>query len=264
MKSLIETFGTNKAFIGMVHLRPTTGYPNHPGMAALIDWAVGDAVALQKGGAHGICIENDNDQPHTILISDAQKQCVEEATKAVQAAVTIPVGIGILLNDWKAALDIAKATNAAFVRIDVFVDRVDCPAGQGVIEPEAEKIVAYRKAIGAENVAIFADIQVKHKILLEVGKPLTLSAQQAFDAGADAVTVTGTATGQETPLEDVRQVKKAFPDRVVLIGAGVNAANVQEQFEIADGAFVGSSLKTADDHVDEVKVRAITDLISVL
>lgn len=256
--------GSAKSFIGMVHLRPTPGYPKHPGMQEFVQWAVDDAMAIEAGGGDAICIENDCDQPHTITISEEQKQAMIAATHAIQEKVSIPVGIGVLLNDWKAALDIAKETKAAFVRIDVFVDRVDCPDGQGIIEPEASKIMEYRKSIGADDVLVYADIQVKHKILLEKNKPLTVSAEQAFAAGADGVIVTGTATGVETPVEYIASIKKSFPNQTVLIGAGVNADNVEEQLSIADGAFIGSSLKTPDDHVDVVKVKEIVDKIKAL
>ncbi len=257
--SFEDIFGKKKAFLGMVHLRPTVGYPNHPGIDKFIAHAVTDATALESGGSHGICIENDRDDPHTILVTTEQEQCILKATQAVVNAVSIPVGVGVLLNDWRAALNIAKKAGCAYVRIDVFVDRVQC--NQGIIEPEADAIIAYRKKIGAEHIAIFADIQVKHKILLEKGKDLITSAQQAMDAGAAAVTVTGTATGEETPIADVRHVKEAFPEFPVLIGAGVNLNNAHEQFSVADGAFVGSSLKTAEDAVDEEKVRAIISMI---
>ena len=80
----------------------------------------------------------------------------------------VPVGLGVLLNDWRAALAIAKVTNAAFVRLDFFVDKVRIAAG--VIEPQPDAVLDYRKKIGAENVALFTDIQVKYSELLEPGK----------------------------------------------------------------------------------------------
>lgn len=257
-------FQKKKTFIGMVHLRPTAGYATHPGMDALIRLAIDDAIALERGGADGICVENDRDQPHVIRVTTETRNCIEQAIRAIQAQVHIPVGVGVLLNDWKAALDIAHATGCAFVRIDVFVDRVECPDGQGVIEPEAKQIVAYRHTIGADAVAIFADIQVKHKMLLEHDKPLTVSAQQAIDASADAVIVTGAATGQETPLERITLVKNAFPHFPVYIGAGVNVDNVSQQLSIADGAFVGTSLKTKYDTIDQEKVRLLTERFQTL
>jgi membrane complex biogenesis BtpA family protein len=227
-------------------------------MEALIAAAVADARALEAGGADGICIENDRDQPHVILVTEETRACIEQAVAAVRAAVHIPVGVGVLLNDWKAALDIAHACGGSFVRIDVFVDRVECPDGQGVIEPEADRIVTYRSEIDAEDIAIFADIQVKHKRLLENDKPLTVSAQEAIKAGADAVIVTGPATGQETPIERIALVKGVFPHFPVFVGAGVNANNAGQQLQIADGAFVGTSLKDEYDTIDQSKVEHLS------
>lgn len=264
MISLQSIFGTTKPLIGMVHILPTTGYEKHPGLDACIAQAVADAKAIEAGGGDGILVENDNDQPHTITISEAQKECIRRVTAAVRAAVTIPVGVNVLLNDWKATLDIARVTRCAFVRIDVFVDRVDCPGGQGIIEPEAEKIIAYRRRIGGKQIALFADIQVKHKMLLEDGKTLATSARQARNAGADGVIVSGKFTGVETPIEKIIAVKCVFPDFPVLVGSGLTIDNSTEQFTHANGGIVGTWLKDVYGSVSEERVRALKENIQQL
>ncbi|MFH1426439.1 MAG: BtpA/SgcQ family protein [Candidatus Kerfeldbacteria bacterium] len=259
MELFQSIFGTHYPFIGMVHLLPTVGYDDHPGMYDFIAHAVAEAKALEAGGVHGVLVENDRDHPHTILVSDDQKKCILEAVKAVRAAVSVPVGVDVLLNDWKAALDIAKEGGGRYVRIDVFVDRVSCD--QGVIEPEADAIIAYRKKIGAEDVALFTDIQVKHKTMLDSGKQLPTSAKQAIEAGADALVITGTETGKETSLDHVREVKKVFPDMPILIGSGINASNAKEQFAVADGAIVGTALKNSEGKSDSARVQEIISII---
>ncbi len=83
----------------------------------------------------------------------------------------IPVGLEVLLNDWRASLANCKVNGATFVRLDFFVDRVRIAAG--IIDPEPEAVViAYRNRLGAEGVALFTDIQVKYSELLEPGKPI--------------------------------------------------------------------------------------------
>jgi membrane complex biogenesis BtpA family protein len=258
MLSVLQSiFKTEKPFIGMVHLRPTVGYTDYPGDDAFLNHAIADAQALIDGGVDGVLIENDRDQPPTILVTAEQHDCIAKAVTAIRGITSLPIGVGVLLNDWRASLDIAHTHGCQFVRIDVFVDRVSCPAG--VIEPEAEHIMAHRKSIGAEGIAVFADIQVKHKTLLETRKTLTQSAAQAITAGAAGVVITGEATGQETPLSRIQEVKNAYPNFPVLVGAGITEQNVAEQFAVCDGAFIGTSLKDEHDRVDVARVQQLSE-----
>ncbi|PIW37209.1 MAG: photosystem I assembly BtpA [Candidatus Kerfeldbacteria bacterium CG15_BIG_FIL_POST_REV_8_21_14_020_45_12] len=262
MKIIADIFGTAKPVIGMVHLQPSVGYPGHPGMDNYIAHAVKTAKSLVKGGVHGILVENEFDRPHSITVSPEVEACILEVTKAISSAVSVPVGVDVLLNDWRASLNIAKTAGCAFVRIDVFVDHVTCKWGE--IEPEADKIIEYREQIGAENIALFTDIQVKHKRMLNPEKLLTQSADEARAAGADAVIVTGAWTGEETPIENVKLVQKHLPGFPVMIGAGITLDNIHEQFSVADGAIVGTSLKNDDGEVDREKVSALLEAISDL
>ncbi len=246
----------------MVHLLPTVGYEEHPGMDEFINDAVDTAKELEKGGVHGILIENEFDHPHTISVNPEQEACILEATRAVQNAVAIPVGIDVLLNDWKASLNIAQSINCAFVRIDVFVDNVTCKYGD--IKAEAKEIMEYKDQIGAKKVALFADIQVKHKEMLDKEKTLTQSATEALEAGADAIIVSGNLTGEETPLEYIQEVKNAHPEAQILIGAGITTENVISQFEKADGAFVGTSFKKRNGKITKEKVEELMNIIETL
>jgi hypothetical protein len=259
MKLFLDHFGVPRPFIGMVHLLPTVGHEGHPGLNTYLEHAVREAKTLAAGGAHAALVENDHDQPHLITVAPEHADCIQKAAQAVRDAVTIPVGVNVLLNDWKAALDIAKACNLEFIRIDVFVDEVDCV--QGRIKPQAAEIIAYRKQIGAENVLLFTDIQVKHKSMVDPNKDLLTSAKEAIDAGSDALVVTGDFTGDETPVDDLRRVKQAFPAMPLLAGAGVTAENIAEQIAVADGVIVGTSLKNELEQVDIDKVRAIVSQI---
>ena len=257
--SLLESlFNVKKPINGMLHLPPTDGYSGFPGLDEFVEFAVEEAIALEQGGVHAILIENDNDHPHTVLIKPKQISSFFTAAKEISKAVSVPIGFDVLLNDWQAALDLAKENDGVFIRIDVFVDRVDSPAGH--IEPEAPQIMAHRKYIDAEHIAVFADIQPKHKTLLEEGKPLTRSAQQAIEAGADALVVSGEQTGMETALSDIEQVKQMFPETPLIIGSGLNAENIQDQLREADGAIVGTSLKNANERIDIEKVKQLVSL----
>ena len=71
---------------------------------------------------------------------------------------------------------------------------------------------------------------------------LTQSARDAQLAGADVLIMTGSATGQATPLDAVSEVKDVVKLPVV-VGSGTTSENVVTVLERADGAIVGSALK---------------------
>jgi predicted TIM-barrel enzyme len=121
------------------------------------------------------------------------------------------------------------------------------------------EIIAYRRKLKAEHVAVLADIQVKYSELLEE-KSLATSARQAVAGGAAAVIVTGTATGDMPALTDLQEAREAVGDFPVLVGSGTTPANVTELFQYADGAIIGTALKSGsepDDRVVEDKVRQL-------
>jgi hypothetical protein len=89
---------------------------------------------------------------------------------------------------------------------------------------------------------IFADIQVKHTHMVLPTVSIEDSANAAIGCGADAIIVTGTHIGKETPMEIIKRVK-AISSIPVVIGSGVKPANIKEQLKVADAAIIGSSLK---------------------
>lgn len=239
-------FGKGKRFvIGMVHLLPlpgTMGFEDN--MEEISDQAVHDAKTLADAGVDAVMVENMGDNPLGETLDTEQRVALAAVAARVKDAVDIPVGIDAAFNDYKAALSIAKAIDASFVRIPVFVDTVMYFGG--TIHPCARDAMKYRKQIWADNVRIFADVQVKHTFPVNDRITIEDSAKQAKGCGADAIIVTGTSIGEETPLELMERVKKVV-DIPIIAGSGVNPDNVNAQFEVADGAIVGSSLKEDKD-----------------
>ncbi|WP_243108574.1 BtpA/SgcQ family protein [Clostridium rectalis] len=256
MNRFYELFKDKKAIIGMVHLLPLPGSAMFDGdMEKVYSQAIHDTKVLEEGGVAALMVENFGDMPYSKELSLEQSTALAAVAAVVKENTKLPVGIDAAFCDYKSAIACAKATGADFVRLAVFVDTVECFAG--ILEPCCAQALKYRKQIDAQEVMIFADIQVKHTHMLVENVDIIESASVAVNCGADAVIVTGLATGMETPIETVKRVK----DNVscpVIIGSGVNCKNIKEQMNIADGAIVGSSLKydnvvTNKVHIDKVK-----------
>lgn len=247
-----EIFKTEKPIIGMVHLLALPGTPNFNGdINEIYKKAISEAKALEEGGANGIMVENDGDMPFSINLEIEQTAALAALTAVVKEHVNIPVGVDAAFSDYKSALACAKAARADFVRIPVFIDTV--VSFSGTMHPCADQALRYRKKINAEEIMILADIQVKYTNLLVPNTPIEQSASFAEISGADAIIVTGTHTGGETPIETVKKVKDVVKIPV-FIGSGTKKENAKEQLDIADGAIVGSSLKT-DGKIDVKKVK---------
>lgn len=249
-----------KIIIGMVHCLPlpgTVGYKNN--MGSLIKQAIEDAKTLEKAGVDAIIIENTGDGPFNITLDNIQITALSVVSALVSEKVTIPIGIDAAMNDYKTALSIAKVINADFIRIPIFVDTVEFYGG--IIKPCAREATLYRRSIGAEDVKIFADIQVKHTHMLVPTVSIEDSANAAISCGADAIIVTGTHTGAETPIEIIRRIK-AISSIPVIIGSGVNKNNIKTQLDIADGAIIGSGLKVGGNIENPISLELTLDIVN--
>jgi hypothetical protein len=111
MPSRVErAFGTSRPLIGVVHLPPLPGYAGCPGMPALIEHALADLEAFQRGGLAGVLVENEHDRPHRVEAARETIASIAVITRElVRAASSIAVGVEILLNDPEASLAAALA-----------------------------------------------------------------------------------------------------------------------------------------------------------
>ncbi len=260
MSRFTTLFSRPKPLIGMIALPPLPGYPAFSTIDALIEAALADLAALEQGGVDGVLVENDFDQPHTLLAGAEIIAAMTRVTREVVSRAQVPVGIEVLLNDWRASLAVAAATGARFIRLDFFVDRVRSKLG--VIEPEPAAVLAYRTKIRADSVLIFSDLQVKYSTPADGRKPMGQSSREAAAAGADAVIVTGTETGiGPTPADLAAAHAGGLP---VLIGSGLSPANLAELGPLADGYIVGTSLRSGRQGTDRVVPSLVATLVGAL
>ena len=261
MSGLGELFGVSKALIGMVHLLPLPGSPRWGGsMEAVIERALEDARALAAGGMDALLVENHGDVPFSRERVDAGTvAAMARVIAELRRVVRLPVGVNVLKNDAQSALAVATAAGACFIRVNVYSGAV--VADQGIIQSEAATVLRYRRLLAAD-VKIFADVQAKHGMPLA---PVELE-QEARDCVArglaDALVVSGKATGESTSLEDVKRVRAAVSETPLLVGSGVTPESVAELLSVADGAIVGTFLKRdgrLGNPVDPERVKRLVE-----
>jgi hypothetical protein len=258
MQKIEKVFGKKEnILIGMIHLPPLLSIKGFTKMENILKKALKDLNSLQRAGFDGALIENDDDKPHTELANPAQIACFTSVAREVVRAASIPIGVQVMLNDWRASISIAKIAGAHFTRLDVFIDHVTCEWGE--IKPDPKEIYAYKKSIFPE-LLLLTDIQVKCKTMVNP-RPLAESARLAFKNGSDGVVITGAATGRETPFQKLQEVRDVFPDKPIFVGAGLTAKNANRQLLVANGAIVGTFIKTSAS-IDIVKAKQLKKVVS--
>jgi membrane complex biogenesis BtpA family protein len=154
------------------------------------------------------------------------------------------VGVNVLRNDTVAALSIASVCGARFVRVNVHVGAT--ATDQGVIEGRAAETLRLRRAL-ASPVEIWADVRVKHGQSL-AHADIALEAEDAVRRGhADALVVSGRATGKATDLAELKRVTDLGLGVPVLVGSGADERSASRYLEFADGIIVGTALKVSPD-----------------
>lgn len=257
----LQMFSVDHPVIGMVHLQALPGSPSFAGdLAAVIEAAAADASALVEGGVDGLMVENFFDVP--FFKDQVPGETVAAMTRACLAvravSGSLPVGVNVLRNDVRSALAVASTVGAAFVRVNVLSGVM--VTDQGIIEGRAAEVMRYRRSIDAEEVAVWADVRVKHAAALVV-RPLSHEVEElVLRSGAEAVIVSGEGTGYPTAARDAGAVKTAAGQAAVLIGSGANAEDLESLWPVCDGMIVGSSFK-ADGQVaaavDATRVRQL-------
>jgi membrane complex biogenesis BtpA family protein len=253
----LSIFPARKPIIGMLHVPALPGSPrNRLRFDQIRDWVVRDADALASGGIDAFMIENFGDvpfyparvPPHTVTFLTAL--AVE-----VRRRHTLPLGVNVLRNDAAGALAVAAATGAEYIRVNVLTGaRL---ADQGILQGAAHEVTRYRQLLGTAT-RILADVAVKHSAAL-APRSLEDEIEDTIRRGlADAIIVSGAATGKPTGIQDLRIAKLAAGDAPVFVGSGVSEHNVRDSLAIADGAIVGTAFKEGGDSnapVDPERVR---------
>lgn len=227
-------------------------------MDRVIDAAIRDAEAIAAAGAAGLVVENFGDAPFLKRPDPATIAAMARIAGEIVRRVEIPLGINVLRNDAAGALAIASSCGAAFVRVNVHVGAM--VTDQGVIEGEAAATLRLRATLAPEA-AIFADWMVKHAAPLGAADPDQSALDLRHRGLADAVIVSGRATGAPVEPERLARLRELLPDAPIVIGSGLTRMNAKA-LAAADAAIVGTSVKrgnAADGRIDRRKLEALVN-----
>jgi membrane complex biogenesis BtpA family protein len=221
---------------------------------------VSEARLLEKAGFDALILENFGDAP--FFKSEVPPITIAALTRVVSEvarAVELPLGVNVLRNAGSAALAVAEATGAEFIRVNILSGAF--ATDQGIIEGCAATLLRERAALGS-SVRIWGDILVKHARPLSTEEPELAVEETISRGGAEAVIVTGTTTGRAVDLDRLQRAARAADHlgAPTYIGSGCTPENWPALSRHAYGAIVGSAFRKggrAGAPIDLESARAI-------
>ncbi|KYK26757.1 hypothetical protein AYK26_04760 [Euryarchaeota archaeon SM23-78] len=225
----------NKPILGMIHL---AGFDP-------VKRAIKELKIFEQEGIDGAIIEN----YHGLL------EAVIHTLKVVsKLKINIIIGVNVLPNEFQLSLPMAAEYNADFIQLDYVAGRY--------VEGELDFKAYSNLKKQFQDIIVLGGVHPKYFTPV-AGSNLEEDLKQGVQR-AEAIVVTGEATGKETPLEKIKYFRKMLGKHPLIVGAGLTPENAYEQLIMADGAIVGTSLKENDDTHNEVDKYRVRDFMSVV
>jgi len=246
MADLRRLFTKPRLAIAVVHLLPLPGSPQYGGnLERVIERATEEARMLEAAGFGALIVENFGDLP--FLKDNVPPETVASmaiVAREVTRTVSVPVGINVLRNDYRAALAVAATGGCKFIRLNVLVGGY--VTTEGIIEGRPGEVHRLRRALDPD-LLVFADVMVKHAY--RIGKvDICDDALDVAERGkADCLIITGPRTGSPPAGEDLKRVRAVLEDNGIriplLVGSGLTPANAENFLKLSDGFVVSSYLR---------------------
>ncbi|NOR90693.1 MAG: BtpA/SgcQ family protein [Anaerolineales bacterium] len=258
-----ELFGRSKPVIAMAHLPALPGTPRYDengGMDAAVESVQRDVEILLNESIDSIMFCNEDDRPYSFQVG---YEVVAAMARVVAECKPRDIPFGVdLLWDGKAAMAVAAATGASFIR-EVVTGTYE--SDMGLWSPDAGALLRYRRALGASGVSVFMNITPEFASSLGSRSVAERAKSAVVSSLADAILIAGPMAGSEPDIEWIKEAKSAVgEDFPVLLNTGARADNIAKFLEVADGVIVGSALKV-DGHtwnpVDPKRVKEFMKIV---
>lgn len=261
----MNLFNIEKPVIGMIHVDALPGTPKYSGnIKGIIDKAKAEAELYCSCGIDALMIENMHDVPYlNRIVGPEITSLMSIILYEIKNIHNKPTGIQILAGANKEALSAAHSAGADFIRAEGFV--FSHIADEGMFNSDAGELLRYRKQIGAENILIFTDIKKKHSShSITADTDIVETAKAAEFFLSDGVIITGSATGKEPSLKEIKEVKTNI-NIPVLAGSGITEKNAAKYLNYCDALIVGSYFKVDglwSNPIDTARVKSFLKSIN--
>jgi membrane complex biogenesis BtpA family protein len=237
-----DLFATAKPVIAMAHLPPLPGtplYDDDRGVAGIIATVQADLEILLAAGVDGVMFCNEGDRPYELRVG-VEAVAVLTRVVAELAPRDRPFGVDLLW-DARAALAVAVATGAAFMR-EVTTGAYE--SDMGLWNTDAAGLLRERRRLGGDRICVLMNVTPEYASPLGRRSIADVARSAVVSSLADAILVSGPMAGTEPALDAVREACEAVAARVpVLVNTGAKSTNVRDFLATANGVIVGSDLK---------------------
>jgi membrane complex biogenesis BtpA family protein len=254
-----------KYVVGLVHLKPLPGTPlfAEGDLELSLEKALKDTQALLDGGADGCLLQSvDKIYPSSDDTDYARVSAMAVIAHEVRKLVgsrDFKIGVQLMWNCITPSLAVVKVCGADFTRCTCMVGTTPSPFG--TINADPLKVQSYRKYIGAQKVAMIAEIQGYHFKGEYDSEAIRVQAQSAKTVCADAVEVMHKDEELNNRIvHDIKSMKGSLP---VVLGGGTDLSNVVRRMKEADMALVGSCFENGNwgGNIDPNTVKEYVGLV---
>ena len=238
-------FQSRPLVIGALHL-PDFALSRDRSVAWFEDYVVTNAHIFAKAGIPWVKLQ---DSTRTSGLAAPETLTMMASLGRLLRAEVPSIGFGIIIeaHDPDAALSVAHAAGADFVRLKVFVG--GAMTAQGPRDGLGATAVACRARLQRPDIALLADVHDRTAVPLS-GESQVVAAEWAAKTGADGLIITG-ASFADT-LDRIAKLQSTGVPRPILIGGGVDAGNVGQALGAADGVVVSTALMRHDVEPDDI------------
>ena len=228
----------------MVHFSPLDGSIGFENKQIVLERAKQDLETLQRGGVDAVMFENNFDTPKFESLPESNAKQFEELIAELAPLTHVPWGIAALWNDYRLGFRLCKQYGGMMVRVPVFVDDVETT--YGIFYAKPDEVLAARKELDAQDVALLVDVHVKHAKML-TPRSFKASLRDALNYHPQAVVITGQWTGDPPSVEQCKEAQQICRGTCgVLTGSGMTAENISQFIPFLDGCIVGTAFKEGD------------------
>lgn len=256
-----------KEIIGMIHLSGPD----------VVEKAMEEIKIYEEEGLSGIIVENYHGGMLDVLATlNALKD----------NPTTMSVGINILPNEYEEAFKFAQVFDfIKFIQLDFITGTYE--GGRSL---DYRDLITKKIELNLFDLQIYGGVWPKYYSPIE-GSDMVQDVREAV-TNCNAIVVTGSGTGKETPLDKIKKFRSTIDERwgeilffsqgtyfdadgnkasllnekrPLIVGAGVTPLNARECLEFADGAIVGSAFKPngrTHQMVDRDLVRCFMDEVN--
>lgn len=205
-----------KKIYGMIHLSDVMP----------LERSLDEIKIFEDAGVHGIIVEN---------YHGSTKDVINTLSKL---NTNLEVGVNILPNEYDQSFQIAYDYGCSFIQMDFISGKYSSGRNYPSKELDVESYLEYRFRF--PNVKVFGGVWPKYYQPV-IGSSLEEDIRQGMKL-CDAIVVTGSGTGKETPLDKIKNFRTILGNFPLIIGAGLTPDNIS-QMQYAQGAIVGSYFK---------------------